>query len=86
MQKNRISFSGKVSKGLAAIAILFGLIGATTIKLSIKDVVSTVVAVISLAAYWHIVEILYDKICDTKSYFVELQEDVKYIRNNIKGV
>ncbi len=73
----------KVWKGLGALAMVFGLVSITGIKLNLPWVLLFVMAVIFLAGYWHTLELTRKIRTQVIGYFSELQEDIKFIKTRL---
>ena len=87
MGVNKGSFFSKIWKSLAALAIVYGLLSPTNVKMDFNLWIIILVSVIFFVIYWHFLEKMKEKINSIKRYFSDLKRDIKYIRDktNKKG-
>jgi len=74
---------GKIWKSLVALAALFGLLSPTGVRLSPVTVFFLIAAVVLFAVYWHVLDEMMAAKARWKQFFIELREDVKFIRAKV---
>lgn len=80
------SFWQKIWKGFAILAIFFGLLSPTDIKLSIPVWISLLILTIVFASYLHALEFIEEKYFAIAKYFKDLQADIKFIRIKMEEI
>ncbi len=73
----------KIWKSLIALSVFFGLISPTEFKFDTNLWIISILFVVGFVIYWHLLEWLMDVKYCVKKYFIELGNDVKFIKNQL---
>lgn len=79
----RMTLWSKIWKSIIALSVLFGLISVTEVKFDLISWAIIIIFFITLAIYWHILEWVRYAIYEIKAYFINLKDDIKYIKGKV---